>query len=214
MSARRKIALGLAAAALTGGMATVTGPAAATPATGQSAAAECGVRADGKLWCGNRVGAKGYEHRRYNSAVRGPLNTSPSWFQCWGRGDQHAAWATTSGTGPSWTTASGATSRPWTSTRRSTPRRACASADVLKAATSPPGGGGLRHVSTRAEPSRPTGGNGAAAGLGGLPVRVVRTGCGDQEDRSAPAHTAGLRSAQGAAFASCAASRNSTSSRP
>ncbi|WP_374776953.1 hypothetical protein OG756_33550 [Streptomyces sp. NBC_01310] len=90
MSARRKIALGLAAAALTGGMATVTGPAAATPATGQSAAAECGVRADGKLWCGNRVGAKGYEHRRYNSAVRGPLNTSPSWFQCWGRGDQHA----------------------------------------------------------------------------------------------------------------------------
>ncbi|MGW3326901.1 hypothetical protein [Streptomyces virginiae] len=90
MSASRKIALGLAAAALAGGMATVTGPAQATPATGMSAAAECGVRADGKLWCGNRVGAKGYEHRRYNSAVRGPLNTSPSWFQCWGRGDQHA----------------------------------------------------------------------------------------------------------------------------
>ncbi|MFE9637086.1 hypothetical protein [Streptomyces sp. NPDC006463] len=90
MSARKNIVLGLAAAALAGSMATVTGPAEATAATTKGAAAECGVRADGKLWCGNRVGAKGYEHRRYNSAVRGPLNTSPSWFQCWGRGDQHA----------------------------------------------------------------------------------------------------------------------------
>ncbi|MFF3087729.1 hypothetical protein OG749_45070 [Streptomyces nojiriensis] len=90
MHAGRKIALGLATVALAAGTATVTGPAQATPATAKTAAAECGVRADGKLWCGNRVGAKGYEHRRYNSAVRGPLNTSPSWFQCWGRGDQHA----------------------------------------------------------------------------------------------------------------------------
>ncbi|MET9606882.1 hypothetical protein ABZZ17_17665 [Streptomyces sp. NPDC006512] len=91
MSARKKIALGLAAAALAGGMATVTGPAAATPATGTSTAAECGVRSDAKLWCGNRVGAKGYAHRRYNTnEVRGPLNTGFSWFQCWGRGDQHA----------------------------------------------------------------------------------------------------------------------------
>lgn len=89
MSVRKKIALGIAAAALAGGMATVTGPAAATPAAGQGAAAECGVRADGKLWCGNRVGAKGYEHRRYSSAVRGPLNTGFSWFQCWGPGEQH-----------------------------------------------------------------------------------------------------------------------------
>ncbi|WP_051735208.1 MULTISPECIES: hypothetical protein [Streptomyces] len=64
MYAGRKIALALATVALAGGMATVTGPAAATPATSAGAAAECGVRADGKLWCGNRVGAKGYEHRR------------------------------------------------------------------------------------------------------------------------------------------------------
>ncbi|MFF3019042.1 hypothetical protein [Streptomyces sp. NPDC057939] len=90
MSARKKIALGLAAAALAGGLATATGPAMATPTAVKGAAAECGVRSDGKLWCGNRVGAKGYEHRSYGSAVRGPLNTGFSWFQCWGRGDNHS----------------------------------------------------------------------------------------------------------------------------
>ncbi|MEV7615561.1 hypothetical protein [Streptomyces sp. NPDC089799] len=89
MSARTKIALGLAAAALTSGLATAAAPAVAAPNTGTAAAAECGVRSDGRLWCGNRSGAKGYEHRSYNSAVRGPLNTSFSWFQCWGYGDRH-----------------------------------------------------------------------------------------------------------------------------
>ncbi|MGG8407668.1 hypothetical protein ACM614_14120 [Streptomyces sp. 12297] len=88
MSMLRKTALGLAAA-LTAGLAIASGPAAAVPVAGKAPAAECGVRSDGRLWCGNRAGAKGYEHRSYGSAVRGPLNTSFSWFQCWGRGDNH-----------------------------------------------------------------------------------------------------------------------------
>ncbi|MFG3013888.1 hypothetical protein ACGFZB_26345 [Streptomyces cinerochromogenes] len=87
MIVRRKLSVALATAALATGLLTAAGPASAKPA-GQ-AAAECGVRSDGKLWCGNRVGAKGYEHRSYGSAVRGPLNSSFSWFACWGPGDPH-----------------------------------------------------------------------------------------------------------------------------
>ncbi|MBT2524432.1 hypothetical protein J7E91_03030 [Streptomyces sp. ISL-99] len=82
----KKLAVALAATALTAGLAGVTAPATAAPA---GPAAECGVRSDGKLYCGNRAGAKGYEHRSYASAVRGRMNTTFSWFQCWGRGDSH-----------------------------------------------------------------------------------------------------------------------------
>ncbi|MER8265455.1 MULTISPECIES: hypothetical protein [Streptomyces] len=96
MSVRKKTALALAAVTLTTGLATGAGAATAAPASasasasGQRAAVECGVRADGKLWCGNRVGAKGYEHRTYRSGVRGSLTSSFSWFVCWGPGDNHA----------------------------------------------------------------------------------------------------------------------------
>ncbi|HET6855780.1 MAG TPA: hypothetical protein VFH94_01625 [Streptomyces sp.] len=86
MNARKKFATALAAFTLTAGLITVTAPATAAPA---GPAAECGVRADGKLYCGNRQGAKGYAHRSYGSAVRGQMNTSFSWFACWGRGDSH-----------------------------------------------------------------------------------------------------------------------------
>ncbi|WP_030204338.1 hypothetical protein [Streptomyces sp. NRRL S-87] len=97
MSARSHFSLALAAVALTAGLAaTGVGPAAAVPAVpvvkaakAPAAAAECGVRSDRRLWCGNRVGAKGYQHRSYSSEVRGPLNTAFSWFQCWGHGDRH-----------------------------------------------------------------------------------------------------------------------------
>lgn len=89
MNVRKKLAVTLAAGALTAGLVTVTAPATAAPAGPAEAAAECGVRSDGKLWCGNRRGAKGYAHRSYGSAVRGQMNTSPSWFACWGRGDSH-----------------------------------------------------------------------------------------------------------------------------
>ncbi|MFI8193411.1 hypothetical protein ACIF8T_32340 [Streptomyces sp. NPDC085946] len=87
MSVRKTVSVALATAALATGLITAAGPASARPA---GEAAECGVRSDGRLWCGNRAGAKGYEHRSYSSAVRGPLNTSFSWFACWGPGDHHA----------------------------------------------------------------------------------------------------------------------------
>ncbi|WP_079159770.1 hypothetical protein [Streptomyces griseus] len=90
MSVRTKTALALAAVALTTGLATGAGPATAAPASGQSTAAECGVRTDGKLWCGNRIGAKGFVHRSYTSGVRGSLTSGFSWFVCWGPGDAHA----------------------------------------------------------------------------------------------------------------------------
>ncbi|MFI5617803.1 hypothetical protein [Streptomyces sp. NPDC051567] len=52
-------------------------------------AAECGVRSDGRLYCGNTVGAKGYADRSYRSATRGTLTTGFNWFVCWGHGDPH-----------------------------------------------------------------------------------------------------------------------------
>jgi len=51
--------------------------------------AECGVRSDGRLYCGNKAGAKGYADRSYRSATRGTLVGTFSWFQCWGHGDPH-----------------------------------------------------------------------------------------------------------------------------
>ncbi|GAA4086159.1 MULTISPECIES: hypothetical protein [Streptomyces] len=90
MNARKKIALFLSATALTAGL-TVTGlPAAvAAPAKAAAPAAECGVRSDGRLYCGNAVGAKGYADRSYRSATRGELTTGFNWFACWGHGDPH-----------------------------------------------------------------------------------------------------------------------------
>ncbi|MFG3280850.1 hypothetical protein [Streptomyces sp. NPDC048111] len=90
MNARKKIALFLSATALTAGL-TATGLPAAVAAPAQAAkpAAECGVRSDGRLYCGNAVGAKGYADRSYRSATRGTLTTGFNWFVCWGHGDPH-----------------------------------------------------------------------------------------------------------------------------
>ncbi|MEU8437196.1 hypothetical protein AB0F18_30725 [Streptomyces sp. NPDC029216] len=66
--------------ALTAALATIGSPA---------SAAECGVRSDGRLHCGNRAGDKGYADRSYRSATRGTLVGTFSWFQCWGHGDPH-----------------------------------------------------------------------------------------------------------------------------
>ncbi len=52
----------------------------------EGASPKCAVRADGKLWCGDRVGAKGHVDRSYGSAVRGALYTLLSWFAYWGYG--------------------------------------------------------------------------------------------------------------------------------
>ncbi|MFJ4879144.1 hypothetical protein ACIP93_28655 [Streptomyces sp. NPDC088745] len=92
MNPTKKFAVALAAAALTAGLTAASAPGAAAPqavAAPQGVAAECGVRSDGKLYCGNRPGARGFAHRSFNSEVRGQMNTSFSWFQCWGRGDRH-----------------------------------------------------------------------------------------------------------------------------
>ncbi|XKK39029.1 hypothetical protein HFP72_32185 [Nocardiopsis sp. ARC36] len=42
------------------------------------------------LYCDNRAPSNLYQHRRTTSAVVDVLETSFSWFQCWGRGDSHA----------------------------------------------------------------------------------------------------------------------------
>lgn len=55
----------------------------------KSVRAECGVRSDARLYCGNKAGAKGYADRSYRSANRGQLNGTFSLFQCWGHGDPH-----------------------------------------------------------------------------------------------------------------------------
>ncbi|MBF6056064.1 hypothetical protein GO002_29980 [Streptomyces eurocidicus] len=62
---------------------------AVTPAPHAKPAAECGVRSDGRLYCGNRAGARGYADRSYRSATRGTLVGTFSWFACWGHGDPH-----------------------------------------------------------------------------------------------------------------------------
>ncbi|MFF4183427.1 hypothetical protein ACFYZ9_09565 [Streptomyces sp. NPDC001691] len=90
MNVRKKTALFLSATALTAGLTAAGLPAAvAAPAKAAKPAAECGVRSDGRLYCGNRAGAKGYADRSYRSATRGTLVGTFSWFQCWGHGDPH-----------------------------------------------------------------------------------------------------------------------------
>ncbi|MEU6892501.1 hypothetical protein ABZ934_12035 [Streptomyces sp. NPDC046557] len=90
MNVRKKIALLTGAAALTATL-TATGlPAAsAAPAAPAKPTADCGVHSDGRLYCGNKVGAKGYADRSYRSATRGTLTTGYNWFVCWGHGDPH-----------------------------------------------------------------------------------------------------------------------------
>ncbi|MEV0537217.1 hypothetical protein [Kitasatospora sp. NPDC050463] len=80
MNVRRKITVLVMASALTAGLAAIGFPA---------SAAECGVRSDGRLYCGNKAGAKGYADRSYRSATRGTLVGTFSWFACWGHGDPH-----------------------------------------------------------------------------------------------------------------------------
>lgn len=87
MNARKRLALLTRAAALTAALTATTMPAAsAAPA---KPAADCGVHSDGRLYCGNKVGVKGYADRSYRSATRGTLTTGYNWFVCWGHGDPH-----------------------------------------------------------------------------------------------------------------------------
>jgi hypothetical protein len=90
---RKRIAVLVSAAVMTAGLAVSGGAASASVAPGKASArpaAECGVRSDGRLYCGNRPGARGFADRSYRSATRGTLNGSFNWFVCWGHGDPHA----------------------------------------------------------------------------------------------------------------------------
>ncbi|MFD9483919.1 hypothetical protein [Streptomyces sp. NPDC059991] len=89
MNARDKLALMASATLLAAGLTTAVPAVAAAPAKPAKPAAECGVRSDGRLHCGNKAGAKGYADRSYRSATRGTLVGTFSWFQCWGHGDPH-----------------------------------------------------------------------------------------------------------------------------
>ncbi|MFC0844435.1 MULTISPECIES: hypothetical protein [Streptomyces] len=89
MNALDKLALMAAATVLAAGFTAAVPAVAAAPAKTTKPAAECGVRSDGRLYCGNKAGAKGYADRSYRSATRGQLNGTFSWFQCWGHGDPH-----------------------------------------------------------------------------------------------------------------------------
>ncbi|MER6950147.1 hypothetical protein ABT294_39630 [Nonomuraea sp. NPDC000554] len=86
MSLVKATTIVLTSAAVFGAALTTASASSATAAR----AAECGVRSDARLYCGNRAGARGYEHRSYGSMIRGTLNTTFSWFQCWGHGDPHS----------------------------------------------------------------------------------------------------------------------------
>jgi hypothetical protein len=86
----KKIALLVSATVMTAGLATTGASATAAGPVKAKPAAECGVRSDGRLHCGNRAGARGFADRSYRSATRGTLNGTFSWFVCWGHGDPHA----------------------------------------------------------------------------------------------------------------------------
>ncbi|MEU5421054.1 hypothetical protein ACFY1P_24095 [Streptomyces sp. NPDC001407] len=87
---RIRTAVAASVLALTTVVGTVgTSAVAVAPAKGVERVAECGVRSDGRLYCGNRAGARGYADRSYRSVVRGTLDGTFSWFQCWGHGDPH-----------------------------------------------------------------------------------------------------------------------------
>ncbi|GAA2006978.1 hypothetical protein GCM10009799_38120 [Nocardiopsis rhodophaea] len=89
MKTTKKAAV-LAAAVFAAGLALTSAPAASAETASPAQKAFCGVKSDGKLWCGNRYRAKAYAHRSYSSAVRGELRTTYSWFACWGPGDHHS----------------------------------------------------------------------------------------------------------------------------
>ncbi|RLU79296.1 hypothetical protein CTZ27_37285 [Streptomyces griseocarneus] len=81
--------LALTAVLGAGGVGSPASASAVTPAKGTKVTDDCGVRSDGRLYCGNRAGARGYADRSYRSATRGTLVGTFNWFQCWGHGDPH-----------------------------------------------------------------------------------------------------------------------------
>ncbi|WP_394843492.1 DUF1906 domain-containing protein [Pendulispora brunnea] len=56
---------------------------------------DCSVHDDHRLYCGNTSGAAMRATMSGSAAVVNHLQTSPSWFDCWGTGEQHAGGNTT-----------------------------------------------------------------------------------------------------------------------
>ena len=57
--------------------------------------ASCDVHSDGKLHCVNKAHAAMYASPHLGSGVVNHLETTASWFKCWGTGDLHAGGNTT-----------------------------------------------------------------------------------------------------------------------
>jgi hypothetical protein len=55
----------------------------------------CSVHSDGKLYCGNTIGAPIYSATNAESSVVDHLRYTPSWFDCWSTGEMHAGGNTT-----------------------------------------------------------------------------------------------------------------------
>jgi len=55
----------------------------------ESAVQTCGVRSDGKLYCGNKYNAPVYYREWLDEDVIDHLYTTYSWFTCWTTGDLH-----------------------------------------------------------------------------------------------------------------------------
>jgi hypothetical protein len=52
--------------------------------------ANCDVHSDGKLYCVNKADSAMYSATNYGSSVVNHLETTSSWFTCWGTGELHA----------------------------------------------------------------------------------------------------------------------------
>jgi hypothetical protein len=77
------------AAGLAGGL-LMPAQASAQTASPHSAAASCGVAADGMLYCGNKANVPVYRGAGFDWPVSGTLVSTYSWFQCYLYGAQHA----------------------------------------------------------------------------------------------------------------------------
>lgn len=84
-SARRGISVTVAALLV----AAAGGFAHARPAAAAQAAGNCGVRSDGRLYCGNTANASLHWQPSYGSPVSGIMRTTSSWFVCWQHGQVH-----------------------------------------------------------------------------------------------------------------------------
>src|SRR6185295_2293109 len=60
-----------------------------------SPSSSCGVQSDKLLHCNNQAHSTMYAQPTFNSAVVDHLESTNSWFKCWGTGDKHSGGNTT-----------------------------------------------------------------------------------------------------------------------